>query len=102
MDAEAARNKNLKSPDVWLEKYTKYFLWPPAFGDQGGESQCLTSGADRSTDLFCSKEMRTAALRMGRPLPKKGCSTQEVLSWQVDDLREQVTHMRKAKGRRTG
>ena len=94
--------KTLKTPDVWLGAFTKYFLWPPAFGDQGDVNQRLTPACDRwcdrSTDWYCDAEMREWAMQHGRELPQGGCSTEQVLSWQVDDLRKQVMS-RRAKAR---
>ena len=40
------KKKLFKSPDIFLAPYTKYFLWPPAFGDQGGQSLCFTHNKD--------------------------------------------------------
>jgi hypothetical protein len=84
---QQAKGKSLRSPDIWLAPYTKYFLWPPAFGDQGGESQCQTHCGELGTDLYCNSEMRAAAERIGRPLPDRGCSREQVLSWQIQELR---------------
>ncbi len=89
-DVEACKKRVLKSPDVWLSAYTKYFLWPPAFGDQGGESECLTHPSERGTDLYCSSEMRASAERASRPLPERGCAREQILAWQIKELQSQL------------
>ena len=83
---ENTMNKNIfKSPDVFLQPFTKYFLWPPAFGDQGKQSCRFTHKKDLGTDLYCSAGMRevAASTSIGRPLPAIGCSTVELLDWQI-------------------
>ena len=72
-----------KSPDIFLAPFTKYFLWPPAFGDQGKQSLCFTHKKDLRTDFYCSAGMRAAAARLSRPLPPLGCSTAALLDWQL-------------------
>ena len=81
---QTTTKKNVfKSPDVFLQPFTKYFLWPPAFGDQGEHSCCFTHKKDLGTDLYCSAGMREVAEGLGRPLPKVGCSTITLLDWQI-------------------
>ena len=36
------KKKLFKSLDVFFAPFTKYFMWPPAFGDQGAQSLCFT------------------------------------------------------------
>ena len=72
-----------KSPDIFLAPFTKYFLWPPAFGDQGTQSLCFTYKKDLGTDLYCSAGMREVAISLSRPLPPLGCSTAALLDWQL-------------------
>ena len=76
----------LKSPDIWLAPYTKYFLWPPAFGDQGGDSQCFTEIRELGTDLYCSEEMRRIAKKSKRALPQLGAPEAAILTWQIQEL----------------
>ena len=77
------KKKTFKSPDIFLQPFTKYFLWPPAFGDQGDQSCCFTDKRDLGTDLYCSAEMRMVAQKLHRPLPPAGCSTIALLDWQI-------------------
>ena len=84
--SKAAR-KTFRSPDIWLAPLTKYFLWPPAFGDQGAESQCFTHASESGTDLYANSEMRGIAEKIGRPLPHRGCSREDVLIWQLQEMR---------------
>ena len=77
------KNKLFKSLDVFLAPFTKYLLWPPAFGDQGAQSLCFTHKKDLVTDLYCSSGMREVVARMHRPLPPPGRSTVDLLDWQI-------------------
>ena len=77
------RRNVFKSLDTFLEPFTKYFLWPPAFGDQGKQSLCFTHQKDLATDLCCSDGMRKVAATLGYPLPPPGCSTIALLDCQV-------------------
>ena len=80
----SAKKKHMfKSPDIFLAPFTKYFLWPPAFGDQGKQSLCFTHKEDLGTDLYCSAGMREVAASLSRPLPPLGCSTVDLLEWQL-------------------
>ena len=79
----AEKKKAFKSPDVFLQPFTRYFLWPPAFGDQGDQSCCFTDKRDLGTDLYCSAEMREVAVQLQRPLPPAGCATITLLDWQI-------------------
>ena len=45
------KKKLFKSHDVFLAPFTKYLLWPPAFGDKRGQSLCFTHNTDLGTDL---------------------------------------------------
>ena len=84
IDVVDSANKNMfKSPDIFLAPFTKYFLWPPAFGDQGKQSLCFTHKKDLGTDLYCSAGMREVAASLSRPLPPLGCSTAALLDWQL-------------------
>ena len=85
-DVDRCRGRTLKSPDIWLAHYAKYCLWPPAFGDQGNDSQCYTDSKELGTDLYCSKEMRRAAEQSRRPLPALGAPEDDVLKWQAQEL----------------
>ena len=76
----------LKSPDIWLAPYTKYFLWPPAFGVQGDGSQCFIEIREFDTDLYCNNEMRRIAEKSERALPQLGAPEADVLSWQIREL----------------
>eukprot|EP00974_Lingulodinium_polyedra_P095563 9261737-Lingulodinium_polyedra.AAC.1 len=38
-DVGRCKGRILKSPDLGFADYTKYFIWPPAFGGQGGTSR---------------------------------------------------------------
>lgn len=87
-DVDQCRKKNLKSPDVWLAHYTKYFLWPPAFGDQGLRSQCFTDSCEGGCDLYCSSDMRRVADKAGRALPEVGAPQVDVQNWQIRELCE--------------
>ena len=80
------KGRLLKSPDIWLAPYTKYFLWPPAFGDQGGDSQCFTEIRELGTDLYCSEEMRRIAKKSKRALPQLGAPEAAILTWQIQEL----------------
>ena len=82
------KKKLFKSPDIFLAPFTKYFLWPPAFGDQGGQSLCFTHNKDLGTDLYCSAGMREVVASMRRPLPPPGCSTVALLDWQILQSKE--------------
>ena len=73
------KNKLFKSPDIFLAPFSKCLLWPPAFGDQGAQSLCFTHNKDLGTDLYCSAGMREVVARMHWPLPKPGCSTDDLL-----------------------
>ena len=96
-----AQKKSLKAPDIWLNAFTSYFLWPPAFGDQGEGSRCFTDRRDLGTDLYCSTAMRSLAARLGRTLPQRGCPIVDVLTWQVDELSGRLASMRgERQGRR--
>jgi hypothetical protein len=57
--------KLLKSPDTWLNSFATHFVWPPAFGDQGAESQCLTASEYHDSDFYCSTRMFRTARRLG-------------------------------------
>ena len=90
---------------MFLETFTEYFLWPPAFGDQGTESLCLTHKQDLDTDLYCSVGMRQVAESFGRSLPARGCTTVELLDWQIaqskhmlDKVQSEIKPGRKRKG----
>ena len=97
---DSANKKNMfKSPDVFLAPFTKYFLWPPAFGDQGKQSLCFTHKKDLGTDLYCSAGMREVAASLSRPLPPLGCSTAALLDWQ---LLQSKQLFEKAQSSRTG
>ena len=76
-------NNMFKLFDIFLAPFTKYFLWPPAFGDQGKQSLCFTHKKDLGTDLYCSVGMREVAASLSRPLPPLGCSTVALLDWQL-------------------
>ena len=89
----------LKSPDIWLARYTKYFLWPPAFGDQGDDSQCFTEIRELGTDLYCSNEMRRIAEKCERVLPQLGAPEADVLSWQIRELTLQRNMKQSGKSR---
>jgi hypothetical protein len=56
-EVKAAKGKVLKSPDNWLNAFVTHFAWPPPFGDQGAESQCLSSRGDGGSDLYCNRRM---------------------------------------------
>ena len=75
--------KLFKTLDAFLEPFTKYFLWPPAFGDQGGQSLCFTHNKDLGTDLYCSARMHDVAASMRQPLSPPGCSTVALLDWRI-------------------
>ena len=85
-DVRGCKGYLLKSPDIWLAPYTKYFLWPPAFGDQGGDSQCFTEIRELGTDLYCSEEMRRIAKKSERALPQLGAPEAAILTWQIQEL----------------
>ena len=85
-DVRVCKGRVLKSPDIWLAHYTKYFLWPPAFGDQGCDSQCFTDSRELGTDLYCSSEMRRLAEKAGRALPALGAPEADVQNWQIREL----------------
>ena len=85
-DVIACKGRALKSPDIWLGPYTKYFLWPPAFGDQGVDSMCFTDKRELTTDLYCSSEMRNVAEKAGRPMPALGAPAVDVHNWQIREL----------------
>ena len=52
---EAATNKSLRSPDIWLNRFATHCVWPPCFGNQGGPSQCM--GSAEACDLYCDRRM---------------------------------------------
>ena len=85
-DVRGCKGHLLKSPDIWLAPYTKYFLWPPAFGDQGDGSQCFIEIREFGTDLYCSNEMRRIAEKSERALPQLGAPEADVLTWQIQEL----------------
>ena len=62
--ARAATKKTLMTPDVWLNQFTTHCVFPPPFGDQAAESQCLTGPEFRGSDLYCNRRMFTAARRL--------------------------------------
>ena len=100
IDVVDSANKNMfKSLDIFLEPFTKYFLWPPAFGDQGKQSLCFTHKKDLGTDLYCSAGMREVAASLSRPLPPLGCSTDDILDWQLIQSKQLFE---KAQSSRTG
>ena len=88
-DVLTCKGRVLKSPDIFLAHYSKYFLWPSAFGDQGEDSQCCTDSRELGTDLYCSREMRRIAEKAGRDLPALGASQSEVQAWQIQELSHQ-------------
>jgi hypothetical protein len=97
------RRNVFKSPDTFLEPFTKYFLWPPAFGDQGQQSLCFSHKQDSGTDLYCSAGMREVAATMGNPVPPLACSIVPVLDWQIlqskrllEEAKSFRTHKRKS------
>jgi hypothetical protein len=57
--------KLLRSPDTWLNRFATHFVWPPPFGDQGAESQCLTASEYHDSDFYCNTRMFRAARRLG-------------------------------------
>ena len=57
--------------------FAKYFLWPPSFGDQGGESSCFSHRKDFGTDLYCRIGMREAAQGLNRAALPVGCAAFE-------------------------
>jgi hypothetical protein len=57
--------KRLKSPDTWLNNFATHFVWPPPFGDQGAESQCLTTSEYHDSDFYCNTRMFRTARRLG-------------------------------------
>jgi hypothetical protein len=61
----AAKTKTLRCPDAWLNRFATHFAWPPPFGDQGSESQCLTSPDYHDSDFYCNTRMFRAARRLG-------------------------------------
>lgn len=86
-DVKVCSGRVLTSPDIWLGHYTKYFLWPPAFGDQGCESsRSFTDSHELTTDLYCSSEMRHVAEKAGRPMPALGAPVVDVQNWQIREL----------------
>ena len=74
------KKKLFKSPDICLAPFTKYFVWPPVFGDQGAQSLCFMHNKELGTDLYCSAGMRE---RVRQPLPVLGFSTVALLDWQI-------------------
>ena len=92
----------LKSPDALLEPFTKYFLWPPAFGDQGDQSLCFTHNKGLGTDLYCSAGVRAIAESLHRPLPPLGCGAVALQDWQIlqsKQLLEKAHDRRAQKGK---
>ena len=80
---KAANNNVFKSFYVHLQYFTKCLLRPPSLGDPGGESSCFTHRKDLGTDLYCSIGMREVAQGLQRSLPPVGCTTVELLVWQI-------------------
>ena len=60
----ATTKKKLKSPDTWLNQFATCFAWPPPFGDQAAESQCLTTAEYHGSDYYCNTRMFRAAKRL--------------------------------------
>ena len=65
VDSNATTKKRkLKSPDTWLNQFATHFTWPPSFGDQAAESQCMTTAELHGSDLYCNTTMFRAARRL--------------------------------------
>jgi hypothetical protein len=60
----ATKKKKLKSPDTWLNQFASHFAWPPPFGDQAAESQCMTTAEFHGSDYYCNTRMFRAAKRL--------------------------------------
>ena len=60
----ATKKRKLKSPDTWLNQFATHFVWPPPFGDQAAESQCMTTAEFHGSDLYCNTKMFRAAKRL--------------------------------------
>jgi hypothetical protein len=61
----ATAKRTLRTPDVWLNRFATHCVFPPPFGDQAAESQCLTGPEYHGSDLYCNKRMFAAARRLG-------------------------------------
>ena len=60
----ATKKKKLRCPDAWLNQFATHFVWPPSFGDQAAESQCMTKPEYHGSDLYCNAKMFRAAKRL--------------------------------------
>ena len=50
--------------DTWLNQFAICFAWPPPFGDQAAESQCLTTAEYHGSDYYCNTRVFRAAKRL--------------------------------------
>jgi hypothetical protein len=62
---DTTTKKTLKSPDNWLNTFATHCIFPPPFGDQGAESQCMTGPEYHGSDLYCNRRMFREAERLG-------------------------------------